>query len=343
MSTPTNATENDPRMPTLEARLTPLESRPADNPPPSRSAAAATATATGAAAAATASSAAAPEARPSTAPAVRRSAVPAGRAGTRSRMALADPSDAGPAERLLLPIAAVAFLLALWQILVRHYDVPTTLLPAPSAIAERFLATWPTLLAQAVPTTVETVLSFLLATLAGMVLAVGLSYSRLLNSALYPGVVFFQLIPKIALAPLFIVWMGIGSPARLTFAVFIAFFPIVVATMAGLRSAPPDMLRLCHGLAATSWQIFVNVRLPYAVPQIFSGMKIAVTFSMIGVIVAEFISAQEGLGYLIVFASSQADTALILAAILVLCAVGLVLYGLVVLAERFTTRLFGAH
>ncbi len=252
------------------------------------------------------------------------------------------PGEAGIAERVVLPLATVGFVLLLWELLVRHYQVPTSLLPSPSAIGERFGATWRTLLAQAVPTTIETVASFFIATIAGMVLAIGLSYSRLLNSALYPGVVFFQLIPKIALAPLFIVWMGIGSPARLTFAVFIAFFPIVVATMAGLRSTPPDMLRLCKGLAGTPWQVFANVRLPYAVPQIFSGMKIAVTFAMIGVIVAEFISAQEGLGYLIVFASSQADTALILAAIAVLCAVGLVLYGLVVLAERAANRLYGA-
>ena len=265
--------------------------------------------------------------------------APPGRRG----VARAAPREASIGERVVLPIVTVAILLAVWEVLVRHYQVPVSLLPAPSAIGRRLMATWPTLLAQAVPTTIETVLSFLLATAAGIVLAVALSYSRLLNSALYPAVVFFQLIPKIALAPLFIVWMGIGSPARLTFAVFIAFFPIVVATMAGLSSTPPDLLRLCRGLAASSWQIFANVRLPYAVPQIFSGMKIAVTFAMIGVIVAEFISAQEGLGYLIVFASSQADTALILAAILVLCVVGLALYGLVVAGERVATRIYGSR
>jgi len=246
-------------------------------------------------------------------------------------------------EQVGLPLGVVVVALVVWEMLVNHYRVPASLLPAPSAIYGRLLETWPTLVSQAIPTTVETALSFVLATLAGVALAVVLTYSRLMNSALYPGVVFFQLIPKIALAPLFIVWMGIGSQARLAFAVFIAFFPIVVATMAGLRSTPPDMLRLCRGLTATPWQVFVNVRLPYAVPYIFSGMKISVTFAMIGVIVAEFISAQEGLGYLIVFASSQADTALILAAILVLCIVGLVMYGLVVLAERAAVRLYGAR
>jgi len=245
-------------------------------------------------------------------------------------------------EQVGLPILVVALGLLAWEALVAHYRIAPSLLPAPSAIYERLRETWPTLLAQAVPTAAETAGSFVLATLAGVALAIVLTYSRLLNSALYPAVVFFQLIPKIALAPLFIVWMGIGSNARLTFAVFIAFFPIVVATMAGLRSTPPDMLRLCRGLTATSWQMFAYVRLPYALPQIFSGMKISVTFAMIGVIVAEFISAQQGLGYLIVFASSQADTALILAAILVLCGVGLAMYALVVAAERLVRRVYAA-
>ncbi|WPB57457.1 ABC transporter permease [Xylophilus sp. GOD-11R] len=250
---------------------------------------------------------------------------------------------AGPMELVALPLFTVALLLGVWEILVRQYKVPVSLLPAPSAIGARLVETFPTLLQHTVPTTIETVASFALASVAGVMLAILLTYSRLVNSALYPSVVFFQLIPKVALAPLFIVWMGIGSPARLAFAVFIAFFPVVVATMAGLRDTPPDMLRLCRGLTATPWQVFTSVRLPYAVPHIFSGMKIAVTFSMIGVIVAEFISAQEGLGYLIVFASSQADTALILAAILVLCTMGLVLYALVVWAEKIALRLYGAH
>jgi NitT/TauT family transport system permease protein len=244
---------------------------------------------------------------------------------------------------VLLPIATVALLLLVWEFAVRHYAISSGLLPAPHEVWERLMATWPTLLRQAVPTSVETLLSFFVATFLGVVLGVVLTYSRLIAASLYPGVVFFQLIPKVALAPLFVVWFGIGGETRVAFGVFIAFFPIVVATMAGLRDTPPDMLRLCRGLTATSWQMFVHVRLPFALPQIFSGMKIAVTLAMIGVIVAEFISAQAGLGYLIVFASSQADTALILAAILVLCIIGLAYYALVVLGERLAIRMYGPN
>jgi NitT/TauT family transport system permease protein len=244
---------------------------------------------------------------------------------------------------VLLPIATVAILLLVWEFAVRHYAISSGLLPAPHEVWERLLATWPTLLRQAVPTSVETLLSFFVATFLGVVLGIVLTYSRLIAASLYPGVVFFQLIPKVALAPLFVVWFGIGGETRVAFGVFIAFFPIVVATMAGLRDTPPDMLRLCRGLTATSWQMFAHVRLPFALPQIFSGMKIAVTLAMIGVIVAEFISAQAGLGYLIVFASSQADTALILAAILVLCIIGLAYYALVVLGERLAIRMYGPN
>lgn len=244
-------------------------------------------------------------------------------------------------EKVGLPAATILLFVVCWEAAVRFYQLPTSLLPAPTVVFNRVWKMHAVLIEHAVPTAWETLLSFILATLFGIVLAVALTYSRLLNSALYPSVVLFQLIPKIALAPLFVVWLGIGAESRLAFAVFIAFFPIVIATMTGLRATPFDMIRLCRSLTATPWQMFKAVRLPYAVPHIFSGMKIAVTFAMIGVIVAEFIAAQEGLGYIIIFASSQADTALILAAIFVLCVVGLALYGLVALAEKVATRIYG--
>lgn len=244
-------------------------------------------------------------------------------------------------ERFALPVATAAGGILLWEALVRFYQLPVSLLPAPSVVCARLLETYPIVLEHAVPTTVESALGFLLATVLGIGLAIALTYSRVFNAAIYPSVVFFQLIPKIALAPLFVVWLGIGMESRLAFAVFISFFPIVIATEAGLRSTPADMLRLCRALTATNWQVFASVRLPYAVPYIFSGMKIAVTFAIIGVIVGEFITAQKGLGYIIIFASSQADTALILAAIFVLCVIGLGLFGLVAAAERLAARLYG--
>jgi len=244
-------------------------------------------------------------------------------------------------ERIVLPILTPVVLLLIWQWAIGYFNVPPSLLPAPTVVFERLQETFPLLIGHAWPTTVESVLSFALATVFGVGLAILTVYWRLFAISMYPTIIFFQLIPKIALAPLFIVWLGIDMPSRLAFAVFISFFPVVIATETGLRSTPPDMLRLCTALTATGWQVFTSVRLPYAIPHIFSGMKIAVTFAIIGVIVGEFISAQKGLGYIIIFASSQADTALILAAIFLLCVIGLALFGLVALAERLARRRYG--
>lgn len=244
-------------------------------------------------------------------------------------------------ERILLPVLTPMVLLLVWQWAVGYFNVPPSLLPAPTMVFGRLIQTFPLLLGHAIPTTIESVLAFAIATALGIGLAILIVYWRLFAISMYPTIIFFQLIPKIALAPLFIVWLGIDMPSRLAFAVFISFFPIVIATETGLRSTPPDMLRLCTALTATGWQVFTSVRLPYAVPHIFSGMKIAVTFSIIGVIVGEFISAQKGLGYIIIFASSQADTALILSAIFLLCAIGLALFGLVALAERVAHHRYG--
>jgi NitT/TauT family transport system permease protein len=240
-----------------------------------------------------------------------------------------------------LPVAFAVAVLAAWQGLVRWYAVPQVILPAPSDVAARIVSAWPFLVQHTVPTMLEALGGFVLAVLLGTALAVLLVYSKWARMALYPNVVFFQLIPKIALAPLFIVWLGIGSESRLTFSLFIAFFPVVIATTTGLNQTPPDMLRLCRAFSASSWQVFAAVRFPYALPYWFSGLKIAVTFAIIGVVVGEFITAQAGLGYLILFAASQAETALILAAIAALCVVGLGFYGIVALAERIILGRFG--
>lgn len=251
------------------------------------------------------------------------------------------PLSRHPAVQVLLPIAFAGTVLLAWEWLVTAYAVPEVILPAPSAVYRRILAAWPFLLQHAVPTGSEAAAGFLLATVVGIALAVLLAYSRWAHAALYPNVVFFQLIPKIALAPLFIVWLGIGSESRLAFSMFIAFFPVVIATLTGLNATPPDMLRLCQALTARSWQVFLSVRFPYALPHIFAGLKIAVTFAIIGVIVGEFITAQAGLGYLILFASSQAETALILASIAMLCVVGLLLYGAVAGLEKIILKNYG--
>ncbi|MFL1462623.1 ABC transporter permease [Roseococcus sp. DSY-14] len=247
----------------------------------------------------------------------------------------------GLVRGILSPLLLAALVLGAWEWVVAARNIPAVILPAPSAVAAALVALWPLLMQHAWPTGSEAVAAFVLASLGGVALAVAISGSAWVRAAVYPNMVFFQLIPKIALAPLFLVWLGIGTEMRLTFAVFIAFFPVVISTLTGLAAAPADMLRLCRGLEATPAQVFWHVRLPYALPSIFAGLKIAITFSIIGVVVGEFITAQAGLGYLILFASSTAETRLILAAICVLCAVGLGLFAAVAVAEKLVLRRFG--
>jgi NitT/TauT family transport system permease protein len=243
---------------------------------------------------------------------------------------------------IALPLALAAIVLGGWQLAVTLGHIPPVILPSPVSITEYIIDRYDILLMHAIPTTLESAAAFVLATLLGIALAIIITYSQIAREALYPNLVFFQLIPKIALAPLFIIWLGIGSQSRIAFSVFIAFFPVVIATTAGFASVDKGMLRLCRSLTASEWQIFTSVRFPAALPHIFSGMKIAITLAIIGVIIGEFITAQAGLGYLIIFATARADTEISMAAIVVLCICGLLLYGLVALGETIANRFYSA-
>lgn len=245
------------------------------------------------------------------------------------------------ARSVVLPLLLAALVLLMWEVGVRLGGVPEVILPSPTRILAIVLDKRDILLRHAWPTILESAGGFALSSLLGIGLAILLSYSRLAREALYPNLVFFQLIPKIALAPLFIIWLGIGSESRLAFAVFISFFPIVISTLAGFSSVDPNMVRLCRSLTATEWQVFRSVKFPSALPYIFSGMKVAMTLAIIGVIIGEFITAQQGLGYLIVFATARADTVVAMASIAVLCAGGLLLYGVVAAAEAVANRFYG--
>jgi NitT/TauT family transport system permease protein len=161
--------------------------------------------------------------------------------------------------------------------------------------------------------------------------------------AVYPTIVFFQLIPKVALAPVFLLWFGTGFGANVIFSVFIAFFPVLVATITGLQAAPAGYERLCRGLMMSRLQTFATVKFPFALPHIFSGLRIGVTFAVIGVVLGEFITAQTGLGYIILFSANNFETALLLAAILLLCGVGIVLFAFFLALEAIVMRLYDSR
>ncbi len=244
-------------------------------------------------------------------------------------------------ERLrtaVLPVAFAAALLALWEAIAVLGGYPKVILPAPSDVLAALLGDFGEICRQAVPTLRDTLTGFALATVLGIALAGLMTFSRLLKQAIYPLIIVIQLVPKIAWTPLFIVWAGIGTPARLAIATFIAFFPIFIAMVAGLESTDGSLVRLCRSLTATPWRIFWQVRLPASLPYLFAGLKIAITLAVIGVIVAEFISSSEGLGFMILKSAALLRTDLILAAIVVLCVVGLACYGAIDLGERAVRR-----
>lgn len=249
---------------------------------------------------------------------------------------------ANASRSILLPVGFFLAVCATWEFVCDFYGVRPVILPAPSRIVVTLWRAWDILFENAIPTTLETLGGFALSVVCGSALAIVMVYSRAARELLYPNIVLFQLIPKIAVAPLFILWLGIEWQSRVAISLFIAFFPIVISTVAGLLSADPSLLRLCRSLGASEWQMFMRVRLPSALPFVFNGMKISMTLSIIGVIVGEFITSQQGLGYIILFAGSRLETALVMAALLMLCVVGLLLYGAVAAIEWVVMRRYGA-
>jgi NitT/TauT family transport system permease protein len=245
-------------------------------------------------------------------------------------------------RKATLPTAMAALLLVLWEVFVDVSGISPIILPAPSSIMQAVWIHRGILMENAIPTTLESIGGFALSVILGGLLGVLLTNSSLARDALYPNVILFQLVPKVAVAPLFILWLGIGWESRLAISLFIAFFPIVISTVAGLNATDPAILRMCNSLAASPWQIFFKVRLPYSLPFLFNGMKISMTLAIIGVIVGEFITSQRGLGYIVLFAGSRLETTIVMAALLVLCTVGLLLYGLVALAEHIIMIKYGS-
>jgi len=244
--------------------------------------------------------------------------------------------DAIARERTLtlaLPFATAAVFLIAWQTVTRVWSIQPVILPAPTDVLQQLATAWPDLLRESLYTGAESVTACILSGLLGFATAALLASSRLLKDILYPNLIAFQLIPKIALAPLFVIWLGIDAPSRLTFSVFISFFPVAIGTLTGLLSPNPNLIRLCQSLTATKSQIFRQIQIPYALPFFFGGLKVAATLSVIGIIIGEFISSKRGIGSYILLAGSRAETARIFAALIVICAIGLAQYGLIALLE----------
>lgn len=244
-------------------------------------------------------------------------------------------------RRGVLSITFIGLLVLAWEAAARRNAGAATAMPPPSEVIDIMARHHGLLLQQAASTGLECTVGFLVAVVCGILLGALIAYSTSVSAALYPHMVVFQIIPKIALAPLFIVWLGVGTQSRLAFTVFSAFFPIAIATLTGLRTTPANVIDLCRATAAPDWRVFMAVRFPFALPHIFSGLKVAVTMALIGQIVGEFITAQIGLGYIIKFAASNMETALVFAAVVLLCAIGFLLFAAVALTQRIAFASYG--
>ena len=233
-----------------------------------------------------------------------------------------------------LPILVFAAFLAAWEALVRGFHLPSYILPAPSLIWTQSLAAGPSLLGHTVATLETTLGGFILSILIAAPIAILIAASPVLSNAIYPALVLTQSVPKVALAPILITTMGANEASRLVVTVLVAFFPLVLSMATGLLAAPPELLELGRSLKITRWQEFWRIRLPSAVPFVFSGLKLAITFAVVGAVVAEFVAAERGLGYLVVSALAFFKTPLAFGALLILAVMGVVLFQAVVVIER---------
>lgn len=237
-----------------------------------------------------------------------------------------------------LPIVTLAVSVSAWEVLVRVFNVPGWLLPAPTAIA-RILPQWAGVLAQNTLLTLEeTLLGFALSVALGVLFAMLIAYSAILRASILPPLVVLQAMPKVALAPLLLIWVGYGLPSTVVIAFLIAFFPIVLSTATGLTTVEPELIELSRSLSASEWQTLRKIRFPSALPHFFSGAKVAVTLALIGAVIGEFVGAQAGLGYMVVNYSSQLRTDVAFAAILALSLLGFALFYGVELLERMVSR-----
>jgi NitT/TauT family transport system permease protein len=240
------------------------------------------------------------------------------------------------ARDFFLRLFLIAAVLGLWHGAVTYFETPAYLMPLPSSV---FMALWRGLndgvyFEHLAVTVEETLLGFTLGCGLAFILGTIIALSRRVEYFLYPFIVMFQAVPKVALVPLIVVWFGLGMGSKIVSAALVAFFPLMVNTIAGLRSAEEDRVNLMRSLAASRWQIFRMLQLPNAMPFIFAGLEIAMIFALIGAIVAELANSQEGLGMMMQSLSYTMDVAGQFSILFILALLGLVLNGAVSAIKR---------
>lgn len=243
-------------------------------------------------------------------------------------------------RRIWPPLLVVIAITIAWEVIVDVFDVSSFVIAPPSAIAAELVdsaaliadATW--------ITTQEVLWGFIISVVVGIAIALFVVRYQWAERALYPLIVLFQLVPKVALAPIFILWFGYSMTPKLVLIVVIAFFPITINMVLGLKRTDDDLVLLMRSVGSTKGQIMRRIQIPNSLPYLFAGMRIGITFAVIGAVVAEFAGSQNGLGFLIQFAATQLDTPLMFAALLVVSLLGLAFYYVLGLVEFILARKF---
>jgi NitT/TauT family transport system permease protein len=237
-------------------------------------------------------------------------------------------------KRRAAPLIVFAILFLIWEFAVHLTGVKEYLLPPPSKVWTEFLKRWPTVMDGAIVTTQEIIAGYLLAIVVSIPLALAVAYSRFVETAIYPVVVFLQIIPKIAIAPLFIIWFGFGFTPKLLLVFLLSFFPIVVSSIAGFKAVDPEIMDFARTTGASGWKMFFKIRLPQALPDIFTGLKVGAALSATAAVVAEFVASDRGLGYLLLQYNGNLETPMVFAIVVLLSLNGLAVYYVVEIIER---------
>jgi NitT/TauT family transport system permease protein len=241
------------------------------------------------------------------------------------------------AFRRALPGIVIVAMFAIWEIVVRAFDIEPFVLPAPSAI---FAAGWEwrgAILDNAWQTLLTTMLGFIIAVIFGLVAGIVLGSSSLIYDGFYPALVGFNSIPKVAVIPILVIWFGIGTVPAVITAFLISFFPVVVNVAAGIATVEPELKDVLRALGAKQWQVIQKVGLPRSMPYFFAALKVAITFAFVGSIVAETVAANKGIGNLMLVASSRFEVPLAFAGLVVTAVMGIAMYLITEFIERRTT------
>jgi NitT/TauT family transport system permease protein len=234
----------------------------------------------------------------------------------------------------LMSLAIIGAVIVVWSLAVRIFSISSYLLPSPEEIATRIVADWRILLQATGYTLLSVVLGFALSVAVGIPIALMIVLNRASERVLMPIVVMSQTVPKVAIAPILIIWLGFGLLPKIAITFLITFFPIVVSTAVGLKSVELDMLDLVRSMGASRLKLVLRVRMPHALPNIFAGLKIAICLAVVGAIVGEFVGSDDGLGYLLLTSAGSLDGPLTWAALVILVAMGVILFSFVGTIER---------